>query len=473
MDAKEGTLDPNATVNEAEMLVTRSVFDSLVAYKHDSNELTGDLATSWDISSDGLTYTFHLRQGVKWQKGYGDFTAQNVKDSFDRILNPDNHMAFRGLLSMLKEVQVVDPSTVKMILNTPDVPFLQLLTDYRVGPIVNVKAITDAGTDAAWKPVGTGPYMVDSDTPQQDVTLVANPDYWGAQPVIKKIYMKTITDENAAVAAMENHQFDMWDARPSDPAVVNKMLGEGFVQTVVDRSVPMVLLMNLTVPPFDKLEFRQAIAYAIDRQQIIDLSGLQGIATPWYNPVPEGYIDVNPDVPRYDHDVNKAKALLAQAGFPNGTTVTLNVYQGPPELPSQVLEQQLKDVGITAQPDLLDQPTFISRVVTNQNINFAIHCCLRPPDPDFILSDMFSAKYRGAIYISHIDLESQLAAAREEMDPAKRQKLYYDLETQIMTDVDMIPIAMTPGVMMNASSLQGMPKVEPIWGYDFRYFYFK
>ncbi|MGH2470709.1 MAG: ABC transporter substrate-binding protein, partial [Chloroflexota bacterium] len=240
----------------------------------------------------------------------------------------------------------------------------------------------------------------------------------------------------------------------------------------VNRHVPLVLLMNLTVKPFDNLKVRQAIAYSVNRQQIIDL-GLQGDAIPWYNPVPKGYIDVDPNVPHFDTDVTKAKALLSQAGYPNGVAVTLNVYQGPVQQPSNVLQEQLKQSGIKVTQQLLDQPTFIKDVFTNKNIDFALHCCQRQPDPDLILSDMFSAKNRGAIYISHIDLEPQLAQARQELDAQKRQQDYYKLETQIINDADMIPIAMTPSFLTSQPDLKGMPSSESIWGLDWTQYSFK
>jgi peptide/nickel transport system substrate-binding protein len=192
---------------------------------------------------------------------------------------------------------------------------------------------------------------------------------------------------------------------------------------------------------------------------------MQGYARPWYSPVPEGFVGATTDVPHFDHDVNKAKQLLSDAGYPNGLDVTLNVYDTQ-KLRSDVLSEQLKQSGIRVTEEVLDQPTFIGRVVQNQGINFALHCCVRQPDADIILSDMFSPKYRGAIYISHADLESDLAAARMELDPAKRQQMYVDLQKKIINDVDMIPIAMVNDTGIQVASLKGMPKVEALWGLD-------
>ena len=469
--ANQGTLDPHFAATNQEMLIIRNVYNGLLKYKPDTTELTGDLATSWDMSQDGLTYTFKLRQDVEWQKGFGHVTANDVKASFDRLRAPDTKSPFAPAISMLKDVQVVDDYTVKFNLNEPYAAFPQLLTDYRVGPIVNVKAVQQFGQDYAWNPIGTGPYQFESGTPKQEAVIVANPTYFGTQPAIKKIVTRTIPDQNAQVVGLENGQYDMLLAAPDDPAVVDRLVKEGYTLNKFSRNLPEVLLMNLTVPPFDNLKFRQAVAYAVDRQQMIDLAW-PGFGTPWYSPVPDGFVGATTDVPHFDHDTAKAKQLLSDAGFPDGVDVTLNVYDTQ-KLASDVLVEQLKQVGIRATEEVLDQPTFIGRVVQNQGINFSLHCCQRQPDADIILSDMFSPKFRGAIYISHADLEADLAAARRELDPAKRQQMYVDLQKKIINDVDMIPIAMLMDRSVSVSSLKGLPTKEAIWGFDFSRMYFQ
>ena len=168
--ANQGTLDPHFAATNQEMLVIRNIYNGLLKYKPDTVEITGDLATSWDTSADGLTYTFKLRQDVEWQKGFGHFTANDVKGSFDRLRAPETKSPFAGSISMLQEVQVVDDYTVKFVLSAPYAAFLQLLTDYRAGPIVNVKAVQQFGKDYDWNPVGTGPYQFESGVPKQEAS---------------------------------------------------------------------------------------------------------------------------------------------------------------------------------------------------------------------------------------------------------------------------------------------------------------
>ena len=462
--ANQGTLDPHFAATNQELLVNRNIYSALLKYKPDSTELTGDLATSWDASPDGLSYTFKLRQDVDWQKGFGHFTANDVKGSFDRLKAPETKSPFAGSVSMLKEVQIVDDYTVKFTLSEPYAAFPHLLTNYRAGPIVNVKAVQQFGKDYDWNPVGTGPYQFESGVPKQEAIITANDRYFGGPPPIKRVVTRTIPDMNAQVVGLESGQYDMLYVAPDDPSVVQRLTQEGFVQSKFSRDLPEVLLMNLTVKPFDNPKVRQAIAYAVDRQQLIDLA-YPGAAKPWYAPVPEGFFGATTDVPHVDHDVNKAKQLLSDAGYPSGLDVTLNVYDTQ-KLASDVLSEQLKQVGIRVTEEVLDQPTFIGRVIQNQGINFSLHCCVRQPDADIILSDMFSPKYRGAIYISHADLEADLSAARRELDAAKRQQMYVDLQKKIVDDVDMIPLAMVNDRSINVASLKGMPTLEAIWGLD-------
>ena len=471
LQANQGTLDPHFAATNQEMLVIRNIYNGLLKYKPDTAEITGDLATSWDVSADGLTYTFKLRQDVEWQKGFGHFTANDVKGSFDRLRAAETKSPFAGSVGMLQEVQVVDDYTVKFILNTPYAAFLQLLTDYRAGPIVNAKAVQQFGKDYDWNPVGTGPYQFVSGVPKQEATITAFDKYFGAQPPIKTIITRTVPDINAQVIGLENGQYDMLLAAPNDSAVVKQLTDKGFTRSIFSRNLPEVLLMNVTVKPFDDVKVRQAIAYAVDRQQFIDLA-TNGLGRPWYSPVPEGFVGATTDVPHLEHDVAKAKQLLSDAGYPNGLDVTLNVYDTQ-KIQSDVLLEQLKQVGIRATEEVLDQPTFIGRVIQNQGINFALHCCQRQPDADIILGDMFSPKYRGAIYISHADLEADLAAARKELDVAKRQQMYVDLQKKIINDALMVPMAMVNDNTVEVASLKGLPTLEALWGMDLTRLYFQ
>jgi len=459
----QSTLDPHFAATTADVLFMRNIYNSLVRYKPDSTEIVPDLATSWQVSPDGLEYTFKLRQDVDWQKGYGHFTANDVKASFERLLSPETKSPFAGSMSMLKEVQVVDDYTAKMVLKQPYAGFLHLLTPYRAGPIVNAKAVKDFGADFAWNPIGTGPYIFESRVPNQQTVVVANDKYYGGAPPIKKITFKTVPDPNAQVLGLENGEFDMLYSAPDDKVVVDRLKSKGFTESVFSRNLPNVLHMNVTAKPWDDVRVRQAVAYSIDRQQLIDLAR-GGYGEPLYSPIPKGYFGYSEDVPRYDRDVNKAKQLLAEAGYPNGVDVVMTNFDTM-VLAGEVIMEQIKPAGFRVTEEKLDQPTFIGRVIKNEGINFTIHCCVRQPDPDIWLTDALTPK-GGAIYISRYDLEKDLEPARRELDPKKREQMYLEIQRKVMTDLPIIPLMMQPERMLHTAKLKGMPTLEPLWGLD-------
>src|SRR5262249_12702674 len=215
----QATMDPHFAITTQDLLFTRNIYNALVKFKPNSIEFEPDLATSWTVSRDGLEYTFKLRRDVEWQKGYGHFTAADVKGSFERLLDPATKSPFAGSMRMLKEVQVVDDYTVKLVLKEPYAGFLYLLTPYRAGPIVNARAAREKGAGFAWDPVGTGPYVFESRIPNREGVIRANEKYFGGAPPIKKVIFKTVVDPNAQVLGLENGEYDPVYSRLRAPAV--------------------------------------------------------------------------------------------------------------------------------------------------------------------------------------------------------------------------------------------------------------
>src|SRR5258708_5200553 len=213
------------------MLIPRNIYSSWLKYKPDTTELAGDLATSWDSTPDGLSCTVKVRQGVEWQKGFGHFAAADVKGSFDRLRAPETKSPFAGSISMLQEVQVVDDYTVKFILSTPYAAFPHLLTNYRDGPIINVKAVQQFGKDYDWNPVGTGPYQFESGVPKQEAIVTAFDKYYGGVAPIKRVVTRTIPHINAQVLRLENGQYRMMVVGARDPDGAKRLGSKGFQRT--------------------------------------------------------------------------------------------------------------------------------------------------------------------------------------------------------------------------------------------------
>lgn len=465
----QGSLDPHFAGSHVESLFVRNLYSALVKYQYNTTEIVPDLATSWEVSRDGTEYTFKLRPDVEWHKGYGKLTAQDVKDSFDRLMSPETRSPFAGDLAVVREIQVVDEHTVKFVLKEPYAPFLHVLTPWRTGPIVNVRAVREKGADFAWDPIGTGPYQFESRVPNRESVMVANERYFGGAPRIKKIVYRVVQDPNAQVVGLEGGDYDRIFIGPADRAVLERLKGRGFRETIIDRGSPNVLYMNTTAKPFDDVRVRQAIAHSIDRQQYIELAW-GGLGQPIYSPLPPGYWAHTSDIPRYEHDPSKAKQLLAEAGYPNGLDVTMTNYDIG-KFAGEVIIEQLRQGGIRVTHEVLDSPSWNARVNQGQGVNFTLHCCLRQPDPDLLLSALFTPR-GGVMNVSKYNLESELVGPRRETDPRLREQMYQELQRKVMRDVPIVPLILQPERDTHVGNLKGLPSREALYGLDFTQVYF-
>ena len=203
------TIDPAFITSGSDYSIAYLIYNGLIKYKPGTREIVGDLAEKWEVSPDGLLYSFWLRKGVKWQKGYGDFTAQDVKYSFERIMNPDTESRFFSEFATVDSIEVEDDYTVHIHMKEPSPEFIGAVLTYRPGLIVNQKAIEELGDQYQNDPVGTGPYYWESSLPGVEIVLKRNPDYFGPEPVIDTVVSKLIQEEAAKEIAMESGDLDM------------------------------------------------------------------------------------------------------------------------------------------------------------------------------------------------------------------------------------------------------------------------
>ena len=176
------SMDPAYITLQQESAIAMNIYNGLVNWEYGSTEIVPDLAQSWDISEDGTVYTFHLRQGVMWQKDYGELTAQDVKFTFDRILNPATSAPLASTYSIINSVDIIDDYTVQFTLNEPYAPFLLLLVPYKAGGIVNQQALKEFGDDYGLNPIGTGPFQWVEGDPRGEIVLEAFDNYYAGRP---------------------------------------------------------------------------------------------------------------------------------------------------------------------------------------------------------------------------------------------------------------------------------------------------
>lgn len=331
-------LDPHQYQTLAEFQILSNVFEGLVSYDPKTLQPVAAVAEKWDVSSDGLKYTFHLRQGVKFQNGRA-VTADDVKYSFNRLADSKISTTYAtslilgsvagyddvsgGKAKELSGVKVVDPQTVEITLSAPNSAFLVTLTMVPAA-IIPKEAADDAKTFTE-KPVGTGPFQVTEWKRQEQITLTANPNYWGGKPKLDKVIMRVITEKSSQMVEFAAGNLDMVIVPPPDVARIKADASyQGHVQDQAILSI-FWLPLNLNRPPLDNVKVRQAMSYAVDRESIVK-SVLQGQAVVANGPIPPGLSAYDPSYKPYTYDIEKAKQLLTDAGFKDGVDVEIRTW---------------------------------------------------------------------------------------------------------------------------------------------------
>lgn len=433
------TLDPARFSIIPDYAVITNIYNALVKYKTGTTELVPDLAEDWEISEDGLTYTFYLRKGVQWHKGYGEFTSADVKYSFERILDPETESRWRGELLDIESIETPDDYTVVINLKQPGVSFLHKVANFRQGFIVNEQAVKDAGDSYGRNPVGTGPYVFDHWTPGQEIVLTANPDYFEGKPPTEKIVFVPIAEETVRVLAFERGEIDIILGL-TDPEAYKRFRDEGKV-TVYEQVAPAIvgLRPNFKIAPFDNPKVREALQYAFDKEAIID-GLLGGMAVPAIGPIPPTMYGFTTDVPDYPYDPEKARAVLAEAGYPSGfDTAMYFANVGNNQSLFAALQSYLADIGVRAELKMLDGAAW-----------FQVAGAGEPPlnwfptnraEPDVYLTSFFHSSNNPPGLNPYYDgADDLIEQQRTELDEAKRLELLAEIQRKIMEDGAIIPL---------------------------------
>lgn len=337
-------LDPTAGAAAAiDEIVYANVFEGLTRIGS-KGEVLPALAESWEISEDGNTYTFKLRTGVKFHDGTG-FDAEDAKFSLDRARADDSTNAQKGLFKSIETVEVVDPATLKVTLSSPAGNFL-----FNMGWGDAVMVAPESADANKENPVGTGPFKFGSWSKGSSVEITRNDDYWGESVALASATFRFIPDAAAAISSLQSGDVDAFPAFPAPEALDAFRADDRFAVVVGSTEGETILSINNTRPPFDNILVRQAIAHAIDRQAIID-GAMFGLGTPigtHFAPHHPAYVAET--INTYPHDLDKAKELLAEAGFADGIDATLQLP--PPTYArrgGEIIASQLREIGINLE----------------------------------------------------------------------------------------------------------------------------
>ncbi|NHN29485.1 ABC transporter substrate-binding protein [Paenibacillus agricola] len=417
-----------------------NIFSGLTSYDSKTGAITPDLAESWE-TSDNKTWTFKLRKGVQWQGGYGEFTSKDVLYTYNRNIDKATASPYATDLANIATMEAPDAYTIKVTLKQPDGNFLHVVANYHQGQIVKKEAIEAAGTQVKFKPVGTGPYALESVDVNSEIVLVRHPQYYKGPAPIEKLIFSIIKDEATSTIALQNGEIDVI-MRANKEENLDTLTKAGFKMNNVKNYANSLRVFNMTNPILADVRVRQALAYAVDFGAIAKAvnpqlqAGTSSILLDWM----DGYSD---KVPKYPYNPEKAKQLLTEAGYPNGFKMTQTNTSATGITDTLQLEQEyLKKVGITLEFILVDTPTY--NKVRNDGDFMTAGRLLPAVNPDMILfsylhpSNKSPGGLNGARYDNPV-LTEKLEAARAEVDKEKRKKLYEEVQIIAMTDLPYMP----------------------------------
>lgn len=415
-------LDPTSGAAVAtDEVVYRNIFEGLVRLDA-QGAVKPLLATWWEVTPDGLTYTFHLREGVRFQDGTA-FDADIVKFSLERALAPASTNVQKQALSVIRQVEVVDPRTARLRLSSPDSNLLYTLA---WGDAVMVSPKSAASLATA--PVGTGPFRFAGWRRGDTVTLVRNDGYWGQPAKLRQVKFKFIADPAAAYAAIKTHEIDAFPDYPA-PENLAQLRADPALEVITAPSEGEVILgVNNRKGPLADVRVRRALQYALDRRAIID-GAMDGYGTPigsHFPPQNAAYVDLTG---LYPHDVARAKALLAQAGYANGLDLTLKLP--PPNYArrsGEIVAAQLARVGVRVKIENIEWAQWLDQVYGRHAFDLTIVSHAEPMD--------YAIYDKGGYYFGYhsVAFHGLMEALKGATDEGQRAAILGQIQRRIADD---------------------------------------
>lgn len=452
------SFNPDSQVDDALFAIASQIYNKLINLDVNYN-IIPELASSWEVSPNGSTFTFHLVRNVKWHDGH-PFTSADVKYTLEAIKKYKGVMY--GFLKMDKLVSIDTPDnyTVIMRYSEPFPALLGFLAWYgtfilpeHIFNKTDYKDWMDPSIPALAKPVGTGPFRFVEYVKGDHVTLEANPDYFKGRPCIDRVVFKIVPDATAALQSFIAGEGD-WLTNPPPPSEIPRINSTpGLIVNM--RPVPSrwYIAFNLLNPMLSNLNMRLAIAHAINTSEIVEkaLNGYGYPARGMYTPVISWAFNPNASLPTYDP--MKAEKILNQLGFrkgsdgyyyyPNGTRLSLRftVFQGAQtEAIAAVIKEQLRRVGIDIKIEVFEIAAWENKVVKQRDFDLAMLDGFQGPDPDNMRARFGPGAYLNMANYSDQEFGDLLNKAASEPDPARRAQLYWKAQELMARDLPYLPI---------------------------------
>lgn len=418
-------------------------------------EFLPSLAESWVVSEDQKTWTYKLRAGAKFHKGYGEVTADDVVFSFGRHLDPKINTSSKTFYNNIASVEAKDERTVVFTLKQPDPLLNASSVSLLPSAIFSKKAFLEKGDGFNMDPIGSGPYHVESVDSANGVLLKAFAEYYGAAPATPNLRIRYIADTTARTLAFASGDVDMIEGVRA-PGWIESLKQQND-KTIIDATAPgsiNTLSINLTRGPLANIKVRQAIRYAIDGGAIADAFG--GIASPMVGLVAKQFPgsvsqDELPQDLQYKSDPEKAKTLLAEAGFAGGLTIPCFVSQREDYASIMLMiQEQLRGVGINLDLKIIDHATFQSDIRKDKN-SLILASTSYPPVPTLTISNVLAkagevkADGTGGTNFSHYGttipgIDSLMEKTLSTADFDQRMTVVKEMEKQVLKDLPALGI---------------------------------
>lgn len=443
------TLIPLLASDSASHEVAGQVFNGLVRYDKDL-KLEGDLAERWDVSPDGLTITFHLRRGVKWHDGAG-FTSRDVLYTYRVTIDPKTPTAYADALKQVSRVEAPDPYTFRVHYQKPFAPALESWgMSILPAHLLEGKDITKS--DLARHPVGTGPYVFREWTPGQKITLEANPDYYEGRPYIGRYIYRIIPDNATMYMELKAGGIDMMGISPvqyqrqtGKPEFTNR-----FNKYRYPASAYTYLGYNLRNPLFADKRVRQALTCAINKDEIVH-GVMLGMGQVAHSPYKPGTWAHNPGVKDFDYNPQRARALLAQAGWrprpgdgtleKNGRAFSFTILtnQGNDQRlkTAVIIQNRLKAIGVEVKIRVIEWASFLSQFIDKGKFEAVLLGWTIGQDPDLFdiwHSSKTNPKELNFIGYKNPEVDRLLEEGRGTFDMEKRKRCYYRFQEILAED---------------------------------------
>lgn len=470
VNADPTSLDLIQTNDQASQPIWWSLYDTLLMIDEETNEIHGNLAKSWEFNKEGTELTLTLEEGVTFHNGE-ELTASDVVFTLNRGAESN---FVRALLGTYTESEAVNDHTVVLRFSTPYAPILNSLAMINLG-IVNEKAVSDAASEEAYaqNPIGTGPYVFKNRVSGDRIELEAFDDYWQGEADIENLTYKVQTDSAAGVLALEKGEIDVMAFVP----ITDKRHLES-VETVKWYETPYTglvqIIFNNAEGRFADPLLREAVAYAVDREAII-AGAVEGEGTPVQNTITPAVFGFDEGWKNRPHDLEKARGLMAEAGYPDGLDIVVETFQSNNySTVVEILQAQLAEIGIRIEIKKVEKSVYLEDIISNHDFEMStIVWGGDTLDADYFYDIIHSSAITNGKNYSEIrnpELDRLLDLGRGTIDREQRLEIYRRVGDILIEDVNFVPLYNYYSPIAANSDLEGVRPsnhfVYRVWEYS-------